>query len=101
MAKVNEDRHRLFTSGETLDNIPPTQAALFEHMKRASLQASIYWNQASFQCMGWQREDNGNWMPRTRQHSMIPIKHVPYIYTVTSFFVWQSMDTVQFFYLVQ
>ena len=40
-AKVNEARHHLFTSGtKTLKSIPPTQAALFEHIKRALLQAS-------------------------------------------------------------
>ena len=38
LAKVNEARHRLFTSGKkTLESIPPSQAALFEHIKRALL----------------------------------------------------------------
>ena len=38
LAKVNEARHRLFTSGKTtLENIPQSQAALFEHIKRALL----------------------------------------------------------------
>ena len=42
LAKVNEARHRLFTSGKkTLENIPPSRAALFEHTKRALLQASF------------------------------------------------------------
>ena len=67
LAKVNEARHRLFTSGKkTLESIPPSQAALFEHIKRAMLQASFYWNQATsvhqeipdFQEWGWQREDS-------------------------------------------
>lgn len=70
LAKVNEARHRLFTSGKkSLENIPPTQAALFEHLKRALLQASI-WNQATsvrqeildFSEWGWQKE-TGVWLP--------------------------------------
>ena len=72
LAKVNEARHRLFTSGKkTLENIPLSQAVLFEHIKRALLQASFYWNQATsvhqeipdFREWGWQREDNGSWWP--------------------------------------
>ena len=48
LAKVNEARHRLFTSGKkTLDNITPSQAALIEYIKIALLQASFYWNQAT------------------------------------------------------
>ena len=36
LAKVNETRHRLFTGGQkTLENIPPSRAALFEHTKSA------------------------------------------------------------------
>ena len=35
LVKVNEARHRLFTScKKTLENIPHSQAALFEHVKR-------------------------------------------------------------------
>ena len=69
LAKVNEARHRLFfTSGKgTLENIPPSRAALFEHAKRALLQASFYWNRATlvhqeipdFREWGWQSEYNG------------------------------------------
>ena len=72
LAKVNQARLRLFTSGKkTLENIPPTQAALFEHLKRALLQASFYWNQATsvhqeipdFSEWGWQKEDSDIWLP--------------------------------------
>ena len=72
LAKVNEARHRLFTSGKkTLVYIPPPRAALFEHTKRALLQASFYWNRATlvhqeipdFHEWGWQREYNGIWLP--------------------------------------
>ena len=39
---VNEARLRLFTSGtKSLESIPPTQAALFQHVKRAILQSSF------------------------------------------------------------
>ena len=74
LAKVNETRHRLFTCGKkTLENIPPSRAALFEHTKRALLQASFYWNRATFvhqeipdfREWGWQRENNGIWLPLT------------------------------------
>lgn len=72
LTRVNEARHRLFTSGrKTLENIPPTQAALFEHLKRALLQASLYWKQATsvhqtipnFTAWGWQKENTGIWLP--------------------------------------
>ena len=72
LTKVNEARHRLFTSGaEALKNLPPTQAALFQHIKRAILQASFHWNQATvarqeipvFSEWGWQKEDKGIWLP--------------------------------------
>ena len=46
-AGVNEATLRLFTSGtKSLESIPPTQAALFQHVKRAILQSSFYWHQA-------------------------------------------------------
>ena len=46
-AGVNEGRLRLFTSGtKSLESIPPTQSALFQHVKRAILQSSFYWHQA-------------------------------------------------------
>ena len=59
-AGVNEGRFRLFTSGtKSLESIPPTQAALFQHVKRAILQSSFYLHRAlSAQqeipdCSGW------------------------------------------------
>ena len=56
---------------KTLENIPPSRAALFERTKRALLQASFYWNRATlvhqeiqdFREWGWQREYNGIWLP--------------------------------------
>jgi len=36
---VNEARKVLFTKGRQIDRIPPTKAALKEHVKRATYQA--------------------------------------------------------------
>ena len=44
--EVNEARKQLFAhKGRTFENIPPTQAALKQHIKRACYQANI-WNQS-------------------------------------------------------
>ena len=72
LAKDNEARYYLCTTGRRpLENIPCTQAAPFQHIKRALQQASFYCNQAisQFQEMpdfgewGWHRDDSGTWMP--------------------------------------
>ena len=64
-ARVNEVRHRLFITGSrSLENIAPTQAALFQHVKQVLLQASFYWSQATrdeqiipdFSEWGWQKD---------------------------------------------
>ena len=48
LEKVNSARRHLFTSGKrTLEHLPPTQAALYEHAKRSVLQASFFWAQAT------------------------------------------------------
>ena len=69
---VNEARHHLFTTGQrSLDNIPPIAAALFQHVKRALIQASFYWNQATiaqqnipdFSEWGWQKDSRSKWQP--------------------------------------
>ncbi len=69
-AGVNEARHRLFTTGSrSLENIPPTQAALFQHVKRALLQASFYWSEAisvqqdipHFSEWGWHKYVTSTW----------------------------------------
>ena len=68
----NEARHRLFTTGSrSLENIPPTQAALFQHVKRALQQASFYWSQATsiqqeipnISELGWHKDINNTWQP--------------------------------------
>ena len=72
MMGANEARHCLFTTGSrSLENLPPTQAALFQHVKRALLQASFYWNQANsvqqeipdFSEWGWHKDGTGTWQP--------------------------------------
>ena len=67
LSRVNETRLRLFTSGKkTLEALPPTQAALHRHIRRAVLQA-IIWNQATsvhmdisdFKDWGWHKDNSG------------------------------------------
>ena len=69
---MNEVRLRMFTSGtKSLESIPPTQAALFQHVKRAILQSSLYWHQAlsaqqeipDFSRCGWQKDNTSSWQP--------------------------------------
>ena len=71
-AGVNEARLRLFTSGtKSLESIPPTKAALFQHVKRAILQSSFYWHRAlsaqqeipDFSGWGWQKDNTSTWQP--------------------------------------
>ena len=68
---ANEARQQLFSKGSrTLENIPPTQAALTEHTKRAAYQAGHVWGSAliakpNLPCphdWGWKREE-GEWKP--------------------------------------
>ena len=45
-ATVNEARKQLFVQkGRQFDNIPPTEAALIEHVKRTAYQAGHIWGQ--------------------------------------------------------
>ena len=72
-ATVNDARHHLFSTGSrSLDNIPPTQAALFEHVKRSILQASFIWKQSTtcqqvipvFYEWGWEQDEHSRqWLP--------------------------------------
>ena len=38
---VNKARHTLFAAGRAIENIPPTEAALEQHVRRAMLQCTI------------------------------------------------------------
>ena len=47
LSRVNDTRRELFTSGKrTLENIPPTQRALFQHTRRALYQAGYIWRRS-------------------------------------------------------
>lgn len=67
---INQARKRMFARGRQLERIPPTQAALFQHAKRAAYQAGHCWGQMlvaeqnlpSAEDWGWKREDQ-NWQP--------------------------------------
>ena len=68
---VNEARRKMFASGRQIENIPPTQAALIEHTKRAIYQGSFIWNRTLFAkqelpspaLWGWQRNEVDSWNP--------------------------------------
>ncbi|MES9879449.1 MAG: hypothetical protein ABW185_01030 [Sedimenticola sp.] len=72
-ARVNEARRKLFSQGtRTLEHIPPTQAALLEHSKRALHQAGFVWEQSQKRQQsipdashwGWAQDpETGVWSP--------------------------------------
>ena len=50
--RVDDARRELFTQkGRSIEMIPPTYAALYQHAKRAAYQAGHCWGQALLQCM--------------------------------------------------
>ena len=70
--RVNQARVALFKTGtRMLDKIPSTQDALFQHVKRALLQAGYIWKQAlqrnpilpPFTEWGWKRNTAGLFTP--------------------------------------
>ena len=67
---VNEARHHLFRTGpKSLDNIPPTQASLYQHVKQALIQGSFYWSKAlavwqnipNFSEWDWNKDSRNKW----------------------------------------
>jgi hypothetical protein len=70
---VNTARKHLFTKkGRQIENLPPTQSAMIEHIKRAALQGGYYWATAlqtqpslpSPSAWGWTRvNDQKPWEP--------------------------------------
>ena len=69
---VNEARQALFAQGnKSIENVPPTQAALDQHIKRAAYQAGHVWGQAlePMQVLpspaewGWPQSPEG-WSPK-------------------------------------
>jgi hypothetical protein len=72
VARVNEARHRLFTNwSRSLENLNPTQAALFQHVERDLLQASFYWDKATsvqqeipdLSDWDWHKHGTSTWQP--------------------------------------
>ena len=70
---VNEARQRLFTHNlKSLENIPPTKAALYQHTRRVVLVTSFIWHRAlnrqlclpTFDGYGWEwNERTQSWVP--------------------------------------
>ena len=69
-SKVNEARIHLFAQkGRDINNIPPTQGALLQHVKRAVYQAGYCWSQALVpqpelpqpEGWGWTANEEGKW----------------------------------------
>ncbi len=62
-ARVNEARRKLFSQGtRTLEHIPPTQAALLEHTKRALHQAGFVWKQSQKRQQGLPDASHWGWV---------------------------------------
>ena len=75
----------------TLENTPPSRAALFEHTKRALLQASFYWNRATLVHQEIPVSANGGGKGNTMvsgcltgQHTKMPVKLAPSSCTATA-----------------
>ena len=72
-ATVDDARCHLFSTGSrSLENIPPTRAALFQHVKRSLIQASFIWKQSTschqtipeFHQWGWEHDEHSlGWLP--------------------------------------
>lgn len=68
---VNTARKKLFAKGRPLDRLPPTQAALVQHSKRATLQGGHCWGRTLFVTQhlpdpsdwGWKHDRDGQWIP--------------------------------------
>lgn len=68
---VDTARKHLFAKGRQLDRIPPTKAALIEHVKRAAYQAGHVWGQSCVAQQnlpnpsdwGWTKEASDRWVP--------------------------------------
>ena len=68
---ANEARLDLFPTRSRMDAIPPTSAALLQHVKRAAYMAGNCWDQALIASpnfpspleWGWQQSSSGQWEP--------------------------------------
>ena len=60
---VNEARHHLFTTGhKSLDNIPPTQAALYKHVNWSQA-IVVQLNIPNFSEWDWNKDSRNKWQP--------------------------------------
>ena len=68
----NAARKQLFSYGNRrLENLPPTRAALYQHVKHASFQAGYIWGKALIASpslpspgeWGWKKDTDGKWTP--------------------------------------
>ena len=71
LTEVNQARQQIFSqSSRTFEYLPPTKAALIEHIKRATYQAGYVWGQSlmteqvlpSPDSWGWVKSESG-WVP--------------------------------------
>ena len=72
-ADLNEARLKLFSNGtKTLETLPPTSAAYYQHVRRAILQASFFWKLAliprqdipDYSLYGWLYDERlKQWVP--------------------------------------
>ena len=88
---VNAARKQLFSyRNRKLENIPPSRAALYQHVKHASFQAGYIWGQALIANpslpnpgdWGWKKDADDKWTPlwtiQTSKHckELIKIVHI-------------------------
>ena len=70
---VNEARQTLFTHNlKSLDNIPPTKAALFQHTKRTVLIVSFIWHRSLKRLLSLPNFALYGWEWNKRLHSWVP-----------------------------
>ena len=77
---VNKARKKLFAKKSSVQNIPPTYAALEQHVKRSALKGGHVWGQALVPepvlppptYWGWHRSDDG---PSTHHYGPHSLRH--------------------------
>ena len=70
---VNEARQSLFTHNlKSLENIPPTKAALFQHIKRVILVTSFIWHKALNRLLSLPNFDRYGWEWNERTKLWVP-----------------------------
>ncbi|XP_031551363.1 uncharacterized protein LOC116288684 [Actinia tenebrosa] len=65
---VDGARKQLFVqNGRQFDNIPPTRAALVEHVKRTAYQAGYVWGQTLISCLSLRSPQDWSWLLDSKQ----------------------------------